>query len=215
MSTDHLNIICCALPGHCTSPAVPPVEGKGYKKILDLPDWLRACNNPAKFENNYQNGKIFLPESRSVTSTSTDCGTQSSSQASLTLPAAFWLPEIIVSPGWIYRVTLKRKDGTGNIPGPYFSRRTIHQVLRDRSVVILLLVFRPHILIIGRVREVFRIPHITAGIIFGGHLPRLAIAIPGIVSLTCRAATASCGTFLPSSHPYLTSIHVFPKNKTQ
>jgi hypothetical protein len=48
-----------ALPDESSSPAVSPVETKGYKNIVKLPDWLSARNISIKYDKPYQNGRIY------------------------------------------------------------------------------------------------------------------------------------------------------------
>lgn len=52
-----------ALPTESSSAATPPVEAKGYKNIVNLPDWLFQHNISVKSEKPYQNGRIYLLES--------------------------------------------------------------------------------------------------------------------------------------------------------
>ena len=52
-----------ALPADSSSAAESPVEIKGYKNIVKLPDWLFQHNISVKSEKPYQNGRIYLLES--------------------------------------------------------------------------------------------------------------------------------------------------------
>ncbi len=59
VSAELLKKLCKALPAD-PAPAESPVEGKGYKKILILSDWLKEHNIPVKSEKPYGNGRIYL-----------------------------------------------------------------------------------------------------------------------------------------------------------
>ena len=52
-----------ALPADSNSLTESPVEIKGYKNILKLPDWLFEHNISVKSEKPYQNGRNYLLES--------------------------------------------------------------------------------------------------------------------------------------------------------
>ena len=58
-----LEKLCMALPIASNSPTESPVETKGYKNIVKLPDWLFQHNIFVKSEKPYQNGRIYLLES--------------------------------------------------------------------------------------------------------------------------------------------------------
>ena len=49
-------------------PSLTPVETKGYKNIMKLPDLLRNHDTVVYFKKRHQNGKITPPESRPVLS---------------------------------------------------------------------------------------------------------------------------------------------------
>jgi hypothetical protein len=38
-----------------------PVEEKGYKSIMNLPDWVNIRNIIIKSEKRFENGRIYLP----------------------------------------------------------------------------------------------------------------------------------------------------------
>jgi len=63
VSLERLEKLGTALPAESSSAAEAPVEMKGYKSILKLPDWLGEHNISVKSEKPYQNGKIYLLES--------------------------------------------------------------------------------------------------------------------------------------------------------
>jgi hypothetical protein len=58
-----MNKLGQVLPADSSSPALSPVETKGYKNIVNLPDWLVSHNISIKSEKPYQNGRIYLFES--------------------------------------------------------------------------------------------------------------------------------------------------------
>jgi len=39
-----------------------PVEGKGYKSVMNLPDWVNIRNIFIKSEKRFENGRIYLPD---------------------------------------------------------------------------------------------------------------------------------------------------------
>ena len=53
VSAGLLENLCMALPGEAGLPTGSPVETKGYKSILKLPDWLAAHNISVKSEKLY------------------------------------------------------------------------------------------------------------------------------------------------------------------
>ena len=63
VSTELLEKLGSALPAENCFPSLTPVETKGYKNIVNLPDWLGSHNISVKSEKPYQNGKIYLLES--------------------------------------------------------------------------------------------------------------------------------------------------------
>ncbi len=63
VSAGCLEKLCTALPYEHNSPSESPVEIKGYKNIVKLPDWLFEHNIFVKSEKPYQNGRIYLLES--------------------------------------------------------------------------------------------------------------------------------------------------------
>ena len=63
VSAELLEKLCKALPVDNNSGTESPVETKGYKNIVKLPDWLFKHNIFVKSEKPYQNGRIYLLES--------------------------------------------------------------------------------------------------------------------------------------------------------
>jgi hypothetical protein len=72
VSAELLENLCMALPAEAGLPTGSPVETKGYKSILKLPDWLAAHNISVKSEKPYQNGIIYLLEFCPFSSAHTD-----------------------------------------------------------------------------------------------------------------------------------------------
>jgi len=72
VSRELLETLGAFLPAESSSPAVSPVETKGYKNIVKLPDWLRNHSIPIKSEKPYQNGRIYLLASCPFSSAHTD-----------------------------------------------------------------------------------------------------------------------------------------------
>ncbi len=72
VSAEQLENLCMALPADAGLPTGSPVETKGYKSVLKLPDWLALHNISVKYEKPYQNGRIYLLESCPFSSAHTD-----------------------------------------------------------------------------------------------------------------------------------------------
>ncbi len=60
VTVEQLRNLASQLPTKDQVPSESPVEIKGYKSILDLPDWLNKHGIPVKSEKSYQDGKIYL-----------------------------------------------------------------------------------------------------------------------------------------------------------
>ena len=60
VTAEQLRNLAAQLPTGAQVPAEIPVEMKGYKNILDLPDWLNRHGILVKSEKPYQDGRIYL-----------------------------------------------------------------------------------------------------------------------------------------------------------
>jgi len=60
VTTEQLGNLALQLPTGAQVQADTPVEMKGYKNILDLPDWLNGHGILVKSEKPYQDGRIYL-----------------------------------------------------------------------------------------------------------------------------------------------------------
>ena len=63
VNAEQLQDLASRLPTGAQVPPEVPVEGKGYKNILDLPDWLDKHGILVKSEKSYQDGRIYLLDS--------------------------------------------------------------------------------------------------------------------------------------------------------
>ncbi len=62
VTSEQLRTLVSQLPDKDQVPSDIPVEIKGYKNILDLPDWLNKHGIRVKSEKSYQDGRIYLLE---------------------------------------------------------------------------------------------------------------------------------------------------------
>jgi hypothetical protein len=62
VTSEQLRTLASQLPDKDQIPSDSPVEIKGYKNILDLPDWLNKHGIFVKCEKSYQDGRIYLLE---------------------------------------------------------------------------------------------------------------------------------------------------------
>jgi hypothetical protein len=64
------------------------VEEKGYKSIMNLPDWVNIHNIFIKSEKQFENGRIYLPDTCPVSDEQWTERTRSGVQTTRSMPAA-------------------------------------------------------------------------------------------------------------------------------